>query len=628
MKVKTELFSLVAVSFLALAAAVGIYAIFVSSITGIERERAVLTDLAAGTKDFQSSLVGLVADSIGISQKAFAAAITAYRKKFEKIDGLKLLVSTNADTKKAVDSVKALRALIDPDIDSIAATVGTLAKSSIYLYYSTSITPTRFYSAPLRNGVSEAEIALSHSLVSTLDTLVQKLNQELAVTSQSIAKQDGVIGAAIISIKARSLAVAAAIVAAIVVASLVLSLRRAALISGAIGAIGAAISAMAAGDLRIKVNERLLRSGNEIGELAGDLSGLLDSLNGAISGIKAASKESGELGRGLLGAAGEATSSSAEIESGARSISARMEGMDSLVESSRASVQEMSRGISAFNRRIEAQDSMVESAVGSVGEMMSSIDRITRIIESDRGSAESLVAESDQGRAVFVTAFDRVSEIAANVGDIREMASVIAGIASRTNLLAMNAAIEAAHAGEYGKGFAVVADEIRKLSEASGASSKEIARKIRDVTAKITEAAAGKADTGQAFDAISSRIREVSASIAEIYSNIAGIQAGTTRIGSAMSELRGQSSGVTAESRAIAGGSEAIGGTIEELSQISREVLASIGEIVRELGGIGLSVGGVSERATRIGQIGDELECLIDHFMTEACEDPAEPEAT
>lgn len=108
MIVKTELTSLVAVSFLALAAAAGSYFLITSSVAGIDRERAVLVDLAASTKDFQASFVGLLADNVGSSQKSFAAAASAYRKKFERIDGIKLLLSTNADTRKAVESVKAL----------------------------------------------------------------------------------------------------------------------------------------------------------------------------------------------------------------------------------------------------------------------------------------------------------------------------------------------------------------------------------------------------------------------------------------------------------------------------------------------------------------------------------------
>lgn len=608
---------MVAVSFLALAVAMGVYFLIISSVSGIERERAVLTDLAAGTKDYQLSLMSILADTVGLSQKNFATATATYRKKFDKIDGIKLLLSANADTDKAVSSVKALRALIDPDIDSVTANVNALVKSSVYLYLSTSITPTRFYSNPLRNGVTEEEIALAHSQVSTLDSIVQKINQELAVTSQAIATQDGVINSAIQAIKAKSLAIAAGIVAAIIVLSLIVSLRRTAAISNAIVAIGKALSAMAAGNLAVKVS---LRAKNEIGALAIDLSELLSSLNGAVSGIKAASKENRDLGRGLLDGVAEATSSSTEIESGARSIRTQMERMDGMVDSSRASADSMSSGIAAFNQRIEAQNSMVESAVTAVGQMMSSLDRITRITENDRSSAEALVAESDRGRTVFVSAFDRVSEIAGSVVDIKGMASVIAGIASRTNLLAMNAAIEAAHAGEYGKGFAVVADEIRTLSVASSASSKNIAIKIRDVTDKITEAAATKQETSEVFDSISSKIREVSDSIAEIYTNIVEIQAGTKQIRSAMSELQGQSSDVTAESKRIAGGAEAIRDTVDDLSRISREVVSSIGEIVQELGGIGESVRGVSGRAARIGEIGDELDGLINRFMTVDCE--------
>jgi methyl-accepting chemotaxis protein len=613
MKVRAKLTFLVAGSILALGVAAGVYFGILSSVTGIERERTVLTDIAASTQDFHASLIGLFTDAVGSSQRSYPRAVEAYRKRFDAVNGIKFLLSESADTKKAVEAIKSLRALIDPDIDSIGSTIGDLVKSSFGLYLSSASTIQKFNEPPLNKAATEDQVVLAHNQVSTLNVLTMKLSQELDVTAQSIAKQNGIIDGVIRSIRARSIVIAVSIVAAIIAAALLLSLRTARSIAGSIIEVGKAMSHMASGDLTIVVSAK---TKDEFGQLFGDLSGLLASLNEAMIGIKASSKESRELERGLAATVSEATTASAEIESNASEIRGQMDKMGGMVESSRQSVDAMSLGISGFNERIERQNGRIEDAVSSITEMMASIASITRITEADRSAAEALVAEADKGRTVFEGAFDRISDIAGSVGSIQEMASVIAGIASRTNLLAMNAAIEAAHAGEYGRGFAVVADEIRKLSEASGKSSKSIAINIRDVTEKIREAAETRKDTSDAFDAISEKIRVVSASISEIYSNIAEAQAGSKLILSAMSELKGESSGVTDESRRIAEGAAAIRAVIDDLSSVSRLVGASIAEIAQELGGITDSIRGVSERATRIGEMGGDLDGLINRFVT------------
>jgi len=610
MKVRTKLSLLVTGSFLALAMAAAVYMIFISPIREIEREQALLQDLNAGTGDFQAFLSRMLTDPLSGSREAFSGHRDRYRQGFDATESIQRITSINDELSSAVSTIRGLRSIIDPSFSSTEGLYDVLAAGASVLDLDPAVdSPLDFISASVDPGDQEASYIRYQA--GMFVEAVRKLDRTLASIGVSLAEQSAVIDAEVATVRTRSVVVAAAIMVLIVLGMFVLSSLTASRMGRGILAMVGAMSATGKGDLRVRV---VPGSRDEIGTLGEDFNGLLSLLETSFRGMKATSETNRSLGDSLKGAVTDSMNAAMEIEANAKSIGSEMGKMEELVESTVASTDAMTAGVEALGTHIEGHDRTVEDSVSAVVQMMASIGSIATIADRDKEAAAQLVRESESGSAIFDEAFGRIAEIGDSIGAIQEMASVIAGIAEQTNLLAMNAAIEAAHAGEYGRGFAVVADEIRKLSEASARSSEQIAGDIRVVTEKIRMAIDAKSATQAAFQSIKERISTVSSSVAEIHANVDEVQAGTKTILVAMGEIKDQSVQVTDESKKVSTGAGDIRSAMEALARVSQEVYANTSRITEGLSHMSQTIWGVADQATKVIGVGDELDGYLKAF--------------
>lgn len=177
--------------------------------------------------------------------------------------------------------------------------------------------------------------------------------------------------------------------------------------------------------------------------------------------------------------------------------------MDQVNDTSIAS-DGISRSLITLNEHLDNQSASIKSASQSVTEMVGSIEEVGRYIESMSAQFSTLQENVKEGVDCQYTVNSQIQQIEQQSKMLNEANAVIANIADQTNLLAMNAAIEAAHAGESGKGFAVVADEIRKLSETSAEQSDGIGRQLNEILKSI----AMVVESAQTFTKVFSGLQE------------------------------------------------------------------------------------------------------------------------
>jgi methyl-accepting chemotaxis protein len=330
------------------------------------------------------------------------------------------------------------------------------------------------------------------------------------------------------------------------------------------------------GDLTGQLN---INRKDEIGDIGKVFNETVGKIKNLVLTIKNQSAALFDIGNELAGNMTETATAVNEITANIRSIKGRVINQSASVTETNATMEQITINIEKLNKLVDRQSNSVAQSSSAIEEMLANIQSVSQTLSKNAGNVKELIESSEVGRSGLQEVAEDIQEIARESEGLLEINAVMENIASQTNLLSMNAAIEAAHAGEAGKGFAVVADEIRKLAENSGEQSKTIAtvlKKIKDSIDKITKSTGSVLNK---FEAIDNGVRTVSDQEENIRNAMEEQSAGSKQILEAIGQLNEVTRMVKDGSTQMLEGSEQVIHESKNLEAATQEISSGMNEM-------------------------------------------------
>ena len=276
-----------------------------------------------------------------------------------------------------------------------------------------------------------------------------------------------------------------------------------------------------------------------------------------------------------------------------------------------ATIEEIVRTIKQLNGSIEIQAASVSRSSSSVEEMVANIASIGHTLEKNDDVIKTLTAATGEGKAALATANTVTQKIAEDSGSLMEASNVIQHIASKTNLLAMNAAIEASHAGETGKGFAVVAGEIRKLAENSAMQAKTITTTLQALSGEIDTLSSSSQMVDEKFNIIFTLTQQVKEMSAHLTESTREQEHGSKEVLAAIKTINMVTTEVRAGSDEMLKGGEGMSMEMQKLDDLTHVITMSMNEMAAGVVQINNAVQEVNELTQKnkrsIASLADEV---------------------
>jgi methyl-accepting chemotaxis protein len=532
---------------------------------------------------------------------SFVALFRTQQASTEKSAGLAGTVGTFEDSiAQAKQSIAGL--LVLPASGDVASSFVDI-KKAFGIYAESAEAAVRAFQAFSPEGSDLVQVAALR--FGSLAAELAKLNDFASANTQAgVATAQGIAARASLIVSVVSLTVLVFIIAFVLFT--IRSITRP--VDGLLGE----LNRIGSGDLSVEICEK--EGTDELGRMAACVDDLVSDLRSLVLTVKQRIAALEETGHGLASTMEETSAAVVQINSSIGNTKGQLEEQSEVVREVSAAIEQLTRGVESLSDMISSQSSAIAQSSASVEQMIAAIESVAANAEKAAEASGRSLAESAEGRSRIDQVGEAVASIVRYSENLSEAASLITEIADRTNLLAMNAAIEAAHAGDAGKGFAVVADEIRKLAEQSTSQAEDISSDLERVSESITTVQGASAAAVDAFGAILDRARSLGDSVGEIRSSMVEQREGGRQVLDALSRMRDITREITRGAEEMASGNASILSQVERLKNANYVVVNNNEEISAGTKEINEAVMGTTGLATRNADLIAEVKAAADKF--------------
>ncbi len=405
----------------------------------------------------------------------------------------------------------------------------------------------------------------------------------------------------------------------ILIAMAVFSYLFASSLSKRVNLLATAMGKAEQGDLSQNVDQDC--GSDELGDLARSYNSMMENMRKLINEVMTSGAQVFETSKELAHNAEQATRATEQVAGAMGNLAASNAQEQGNIHSTSDLLAQLSESINQINKGAKAQANNVNESSVTIGNMAQSITEVDKMAQDLSGITEETTEVANKGKeavektlnememikdSVFQTA-GQIKSLGEQSNQIGQIIQVIDEIAEQTNLLALNAAIEAARAGEHGKGFAVVADEVRKLAERSGKATKEIAELITAIQKGTEKAVQAMEKDTQEVEVGSKLAYDAAQALAEIISMINKATEQIRQISTAADLLSTGSRKAVEAIDAVAGVTEENLATTEEMTGNSKQVITSVDSIFTLAERTAETTQGVSASAQEITASSEEV---------------------